>query len=174
MKSTGIVRKVDELGRIVLPKELRDVMGVHIKDPLEIFIDHTGSRIILKKYQGSSCIFCGYYGDDLVYFKNYLVCKDCVIGSTSLSASQSQGDCHIDSANEVATASSEKEASAKKEKRSAGNNSGALINRLYEVWLAHPNASQAKLAKKLGISQGYVSMLMKRMREAGLITEKPK
>ncbi len=51
MKSTGIVRKVDELGRIVIPIELRRGLGVEVKDPIEIFID--GDRIILKKVQPS-------------------------------------------------------------------------------------------------------------------------
>lgn len=49
MKSTGIVRKVDELGRVVLPIELRRILGIDEKDPVEIFID--GDRIILQKYQ---------------------------------------------------------------------------------------------------------------------------
>lgn len=49
MKSTGIVRKVDELGRVVIPVELRRGLGVEEKDPLEIYID--GDRIILQKYQ---------------------------------------------------------------------------------------------------------------------------
>lgn len=48
MKSTGIVRKVDELGRVVLPMELRRTLGIVERDPLEIFID--GNQIILKKY----------------------------------------------------------------------------------------------------------------------------
>jgi transcriptional pleiotropic regulator of transition state genes len=48
MKSTGIVRKIDELGRIVLPIEMRRTLGIQEKDPLEIFVD--GSMIILKKY----------------------------------------------------------------------------------------------------------------------------
>ncbi|TCP24484.1 transcriptional pleiotropic regulator of transition state genes [Scopulibacillus darangshiensis] len=48
MKSTGIVRKVDELGRIVIPKELRTTMGIQEKDPLEIFLED--DRIVLKKY----------------------------------------------------------------------------------------------------------------------------
>ncbi|WP_342544767.1 AbrB/MazE/SpoVT family DNA-binding domain-containing protein [Lysinibacillus sp. FSL W7-1291] len=49
MKSTGIVRKVDDLGRVVLPKELRRTLGIEEKDPVEIFID--GDQIILQKYQ---------------------------------------------------------------------------------------------------------------------------
>ena len=49
MKSTGIVRKVDDLGRVVLPIELRRTLGIEVKDALEIFIDD--DKIILKKYQ---------------------------------------------------------------------------------------------------------------------------
>ena len=48
MKSTGIVRKVDELGRIVLPKELRQTLNINERDPIEIFVDN--SSIILQKY----------------------------------------------------------------------------------------------------------------------------
>ena len=56
MKATGIVRKVDELGRIVLPIELRRNLNINIHDPIEIFVD--GDYIMLKKYE-PACIFCG-------------------------------------------------------------------------------------------------------------------
>lgn len=75
MKATGIVRKVDELGRIVLPKELRDTFDINFKDALEIYVD--GEQIILKKYQ-PSCLFCG-NADDTIYFKGKLICKNCAI-----------------------------------------------------------------------------------------------
>lgn len=52
----GIVRKVDELGRVVIPVELRRLLGVDVKDPLEIFVD--GEYIVLKKYT-PGCHFCG-------------------------------------------------------------------------------------------------------------------
>ena len=55
MKSTGIVRKVDELGRVVIPVELRRMLGINIKDGLEIFVDR--ENIILRKYE-PACIFC--------------------------------------------------------------------------------------------------------------------
>ena len=55
MKSTGIVRKVDELGRIVLPIELRRTLDISEKDTLEIYVE--GSAIVLRKYR-PSCIFC--------------------------------------------------------------------------------------------------------------------
>ncbi len=74
MKSTGIVRKVDNLGRIVLPIELRNVLGINSKDPLEIFID--GSSIILKKYE-PQCTFCDKV-DNIVHFNEKNICKDCI------------------------------------------------------------------------------------------------
>ena len=77
MKSTGIVRKVDELGRIVLPIELRRVMDIQIKDSLEImteiYVD--GNQIILKKYE-PSCVFCS-SKENLEEFKGRCICKKC-------------------------------------------------------------------------------------------------
>ena len=70
MKSTGIVRKVDELGRIVLPIELRRTMGIDVKDSLEIYVD--GDSIILRKYEPS----CG-NAKDIVNFKGKNVCSAC-------------------------------------------------------------------------------------------------
>ena len=74
MKSTGIVRKMDELGRIVIPMELRKVLGIAEKDPIEIYID--GSSVILKKYE-PSCIFCN-NTKSLTHYKDKLVCNKCV------------------------------------------------------------------------------------------------
>lgn len=75
MKSTGIVRKVDELGRIVLPIELRRILDINEKDSLEIYVD--GLQIILQKYE-PACIFCGYAGETFA-FKNRQICTDCFI-----------------------------------------------------------------------------------------------
>ena len=74
MKSTGIVRKVDSLGRIVLPIELRRVMGIDIKDPIEIFVDD--SHIVLGKYQ-PACIFCDSVSG-VSEFKGAKVCSNCM------------------------------------------------------------------------------------------------
>ena len=73
MKSTGIVRKVDELGRVVIPIELRRTLGIDLKDALEIYVDE--EKIILKKYE-PACIFCG-SATNVLNFHNKLVCKDC-------------------------------------------------------------------------------------------------
>ena len=74
MKATGIVRKVDELGRIVLPIELRRTLNIEIKDPLEIFVDD--EYIMLKKYE-PACVFCG-NAKDVVVVKGKNVCSSCV------------------------------------------------------------------------------------------------
>lgn len=74
MKSTGVVRKVDELGRIVLPISIRQTMDINEKDPLEIFTDD--NRIILQKYH-PACVFCN-NADRIVYFNNKRICRDCL------------------------------------------------------------------------------------------------
>ncbi len=74
MKSTGIVRKVDELGRVVLPIELRRTLDIAEKDALEIYVE--GNTIILKKYE-PACLFCGNARDVIVY-KGKSICPDCM------------------------------------------------------------------------------------------------
>lgn len=75
MKSTGIVRKVDELGRIVLPIELRKVLHIEVRDALEIFVDE--GKIILKKYEPSD-IFTGSM-EDLIEYKGKKVSKQSIV-----------------------------------------------------------------------------------------------
>ena len=74
MKSTGIVRKVDELGRIVLPIELRRTLEIAERDSLEIYVE--GSTIILKKYE-PACIFCG-DAKDVVNYRGRNICRKCL------------------------------------------------------------------------------------------------
>lgn len=71
MKSTGIVRKVDELGRVVLPIELRRTLNINEKDALEIYTE--GEQIILKKYSPS----CG-EAKDVKNYKGKNVCSKCM------------------------------------------------------------------------------------------------
>lgn len=74
MKATGIVRKVDELGRIVLPIELRRTLNIKIKDPIAIFVED--DAIVLKKYE-LACIFCG-NAKNVVNVKGKNICRDCI------------------------------------------------------------------------------------------------
>lgn len=74
MKSTGIVRKVDELGRIVLPIEMRRTLNIAEKDSLEIYAE--GESIVLRKYQ-PACIFCD-NAKNIITFKGKNICPDCL------------------------------------------------------------------------------------------------
>ncbi len=74
MKSTGIVRKVDELGRVVIPIELRRTLAIAEKDALEIYVDQ--DMIILNKFT-RSCVFCN-NSSDVVEFKGKNICLDCL------------------------------------------------------------------------------------------------
>ena len=79
MKSTGIVRRVDELGRVVIPIELRNKFGIAEKDPIEIYVE--GSNIILKKYE-QNCVFCG-NSKNLSEYKGKLIENFCLDGLNS-------------------------------------------------------------------------------------------
>lgn len=74
MKSTGMVRPVDQLGRIVLPKELRENLGIGPRDGVEIFVEN--EKIILKKYV-PNCCFCG-SDEDMNLYQGKLICRDCI------------------------------------------------------------------------------------------------
>ena len=73
MKDTGIIRRVDELGRVVIPIEIRNQFDIVEKDQIEVYVDD--SSIILKKYE-PNCIFCG-NTENLVEYKEKLVCDKC-------------------------------------------------------------------------------------------------
>ena len=74
MKATGMIRKVDELGRVVLPAEIRQAMGIQCKDSLEIYTN--ADSIVLRKYQ-QSCIFCG-RDEDLTLYLDKRICPACL------------------------------------------------------------------------------------------------
>ena len=73
MKSTGITRKIDELGRIVLPIELRRSLDISERDALEIFVD--GENIVPRKNK-ASCVFCN-SADNVIGFKDKFICPEC-------------------------------------------------------------------------------------------------
>ena len=74
MKATGIVRKIDELGRVVLPIELRRTMNLVVRDPVEIFLE--GDSIVLRKYE-AACLFCG-GTHNLTSFRGKQICAECL------------------------------------------------------------------------------------------------
>ena len=76
MKSTGMVRKTDDLSRIVIPREICRGLGIEPRTPLGIYVD--GEKIILKKYEPGCCV-CGFCGD-LVTYKGKNFCPECLAG----------------------------------------------------------------------------------------------
>ena len=80
MNDTGIVRRVDDLGRIVIPMELRRTLGIKVKDPIAGLGD--GERIILQKHH-DVCAICG-NTDDIREIKDRSVCADCVTSIKNL------------------------------------------------------------------------------------------
>lgn len=74
MKSTGVIRNIDELGRIVVPKEIRKHLGISSTDAVEIFVD--GDRIILKKHE-PYCCFCN-SNENVIEFKGKKICRACL------------------------------------------------------------------------------------------------
>lgn len=82
LKSTGIVRKVDELGRVVIPIELRRTHSIDERDSVEIFVD--GDQIVLRKYE-PACVFCG-NASDVARFKGKNVCRSCTASMAAAAA----------------------------------------------------------------------------------------
>lgn len=88
MKSTGIVRKLDELGRVVIPKEIRNKLDIEEKDPIEIYID--GTSIVLRKFE-LGCIFCN-NSKDLTTYKDKLICGKCLSKISDLNSEKAENN----------------------------------------------------------------------------------
>ena len=82
MHDTGIVRRVDELGRIVIPMELRRTLGIQVKDPLAIYVE--GDRIILAQHH-EACVLCGQIKGEMVQLNDRPVCHGCVSALQAMS-----------------------------------------------------------------------------------------
>lgn len=74
MKNTGVCKTVDDLGRIVLPKEIRKSLGFDIRSSVELYVE--GDSLIIKKAK-SHCVFCA-TNDNLVDYNGKMVCQDCI------------------------------------------------------------------------------------------------
>ena len=86
MKATGVVRRIDDLGRVVIPKEIRNKLDIEEKDPIEIYLD--GSSIILRKFE-TGCIFCN-NSKDLVTFKDKLICQKCLLKISEINTNENK------------------------------------------------------------------------------------
>jgi transcriptional pleiotropic regulator of transition state genes len=142
MKNTGMTRPLDHLGRIVLPKELRNSMNINIGDALDFFITPEG--LMIRKYTGVSCYFCSAV-DNLSYFKDHLICVDCI---ENLKSGKPFSD------------SSEAQSVEPKKRRNYRNQT-ELLDKLKQLMQEHPKVSQKELAEMLELSQGRISQLKK-------------
>ncbi|MGW8958439.1 AbrB/MazE/SpoVT family DNA-binding domain-containing protein [Paenibacillus sp. NPDC055715] len=141
MKSTGMTRPLDTLGRIVIPKEMRISMGIDIGDPLEFFKDVESGLMGIRKYYGSSCKLCN-SGESLTYFRNSLLCRQCI----------------LDMKGNIGVIPVIKKP-AYIEKRV--NRSLQQLKKLRSLIREHPHAKQSEYANWLGVTASRISQLKK-------------
>ncbi|KZE84386.1 AbrB family transcriptional regulator [Paenibacillus elgii] len=136
MKKTGIVRHLDHLGRINLPIELQRTLNIEFGDAIEFFADDEKRQVLIRKYRAEECLFCS-STEQLVFFRGHFICKACLKES--------------DWNNESVTGT----------KRRRNNDT---MLRLAAVMEQYPSASQAEWGSLVGISQGWVSQLLKQLK----------
>ncbi|WP_348622564.1 AbrB/MazE/SpoVT family DNA-binding domain-containing protein [Paenibacillus polymyxa] len=146
MKRTGMTRPLDTLGRIVIPKEIRNSMGIDVGEPLEFYIDAESGFMGMRKYRGISCNLCN-SAQALNYFKDLLLCRQCILdlkGNVGVSPIPVNSDKDSENRNKKVNRSSEQ-----------------LVESLRKLVCEHPKARQSEYAKWLGVSQGRISQLKK-------------
>ncbi|WP_431091127.1 AbrB/MazE/SpoVT family DNA-binding domain-containing protein [Paenibacillus sp. 8b26] len=148
MKRTGMTRPLDSLGRIVIPMEIRNTMGIEINEPLEFYVDTEPGFIGLGKYSnGTSCKLCS-SAQDLSYFKSSLLCKQCILDL--------KGNVGVTSIPVPAV----KEEPASKEHK-LHRSTLQLLKSLRKLMREHPKAKQSEYAEWLGVSQARISQIKK-------------
>ncbi|MCC3379330.1 AbrB/MazE/SpoVT family DNA-binding domain-containing protein [Paenibacillus farraposensis] len=154
MKNTGMTRPLDQLGRIVLPKEMRTTMDINIGDSLEFFVNEEG--FVLRKYTGVSCKFCGAV-DHLTYFRDNFICSDCI---QILKTEEHEDVASTDAIQSQKHAKPTHNTTTWKPKQSRVQQD-EMVRKLRKLIQEHPNLPQKVYAEMLGISQGRVSQLKK-------------
>jgi transcriptional pleiotropic regulator of transition state genes len=153
MKNTGMTRSLDQLGRIVLPKEIRTTMDINIGDSLGFFVNEEG--FMLRKYTGVSCKFCGAV-DHLTYFRDSFICTDCI------QLLKTEENVHPTSSKAIqAQELSKPVKNTLWQPKQSRVQQGEMLKKLRKLMQEHPNVPQKVYAKMLDISQGRVSQLKK-------------
>ncbi|MCC3378399.1 regulator [Paenibacillus farraposensis] len=148
MKRTGIIRPLDKLGRIVIPIEIRNSMGIDNSEPLEFYMDVERGFMGLGKYSnGTSCKLCNSI-HELNYFKGSLLCKQCILDM--------KGNVGVTFIPVPAV----KDKPANK-KSKVHRPTLQLLKSLRQLMREHPKAKQSEYAEWLGVSQGRISQLKK-------------
>lgn len=132
-KTVGIVRELDSLGRIVIPKETRNLLGIRVEDAIAFsLLDHT---IVIRRHHSDCCFFCA-STVEIVPFKNYHVCSQCL--------------------NESASRIREEPTIKSKQDK---------LRCLQSILENNPALKQREAAEIMGVSQGYISQLMKLLQQ---------
>ncbi|MCC3379105.1 AbrB/MazE/SpoVT family DNA-binding domain-containing protein [Paenibacillus farraposensis] len=152
MKSTGMTRPLDALGRIVIPKEMRIAMDYNVGDPVEIFADEETGTLAFRKYTGVTCKMCG-STEQLTYFRDCFICKECI-------ESLKDGTFANPITRPVKSALSSRNRFDKQSKR-LRRSTQQMIESLKELMQKQPNAAQHEYAKILEVSQARISQLKK-------------
>ncbi|WP_051775419.1 AbrB/MazE/SpoVT family DNA-binding domain-containing protein [Paenibacillus tyrfis] len=145
-RRTGIVRVVDNLGRIVIPTELRRMLNLNPDVKTEYFCDDKRKAIMVYRYHCNECLFCS-GKEQTIYFKKFYICMPCIQGLPAL---------------QVFLARVERErANEKKKIKKITERRKELLDRLHKAMKENPEASQRKIAEILGVSQSWVSQLIR-------------
>lgn len=170
MKSTGIVRKLDALGRIVIPIELLRVMDIQEGEALEFYYDLTRKQIMMKAYLGTACLFCKSAGDDMSYFKGKLICQSCLVEIDSGVPLSSEAPLTALTENEsvIVPQSAPKRIDRENKQGTKRFKKEEMLTRLLQARNEHPNMNQTNLARVLGVTAPYVNILIKELRERGV------
>ncbi len=148
---TGIVRMVDDFGRIVIPTEVRRVLNLEPNVRTEYFCDDERKAIMVYKYRAKECLFCS-SKQQIIYFKKFYICMPCIQSLPALQVFLERL--------ERGRADAAKKDISNKRKMTARRKE--ILDRLQQAMQENPKASQKELAEMLGISQGWVSQLLKK------------
>ncbi|ALP36179.1 regulator [Paenibacillus sp. IHB B 3084] len=152
MKSTGMTRPLDSLGRIVIPKEMRISMDYNMGDPVEIFADEETGILALRKYTGVTCKMCG-STEQLTYFRDSFICGECIHNLKNGTNSTP-----ITRPSKSTFSNGERPMKHSKRLR---RSTQQMIESLKELMQKQPNAAQHEYAKILEVSQARISQLKK-------------
>ncbi|KZE71597.1 hypothetical protein AV654_05155 [Paenibacillus elgii] len=148
---TGIIRVVDDFGRIVIPTEVRRVLHLDPNVRAEYFYDDERKTIMIYKYRAKECVFCS-GKQQIIYFKRLFICKPCIQSLPALQIFLERV--------ERERADAAKKALSKKEKMTARRKK--TLDRLHQAMKENPKASQKELAEMIGISQAWISKLFRK------------
>lgn len=147
---TGIVRMIDKVGRIVIPTEVRRVLNLDPNVRTEYFYDDDRKAIMVCKYRAKECLFCSNKQQN-IYFKKFYICMPCIQSLPALQVFLERIE--RERANEAKRKLSKKKTITARRKEA--------LERLHQVMKENPKASQRKIAEILGVSQAWISHLLR-------------